>query len=105
MLQAHSAEQTAPGESRHTYSATLPAAQNPFLASFLILLNTLDSAAAECSSRWRQGRSLNDSCNSCPIVRSPFDVLCQCYGLVWIVVFFPCPPSSWWRVSPRIASL
>src|SRR5262245_25799807 len=101
MLQAHSAVQKVPGESRHTYSATLPAAQNPFLASFLIFLNALGSPGAERHNLWRQCRYLNDSCNSCPIVRFPFDVLCQCYGLVWIV----CHPISWWSVSPRIASL
>src|SRR5262245_9935578 len=105
MLQLHSAEQTAPGESRYTYSATLPAAQNPFLASFLILLNALDSPGAEGNNLWRQCRYLNDLRDACPIVRFLFDVLWQGYGLVWIVVFFPCHPISWWSVSPRIASL
>src|SRR5215813_13230631 len=63
MLQAHSAVQKVPGESKHTYFATLPAAQNPCLASFLILLTALDSPYAEGHNLWRQCRSLNDSCN------------------------------------------
>src|SRR5215475_3855873 len=51
MLQSYSAEQTAPGESRHTYSATLLASQNPCRVSLLVLLDALD-----CT--WDEGNNL-----------------------------------------------